>query len=42
MVNQILRDERGHVVGMMVTKISGILDGRDANGRYFGNYDPAQ
>ena len=40
MVNQILRDHRGHVVGMMETKTSGIVDARDANGRYLGTYDP--
>lgn len=40
MVNQILRDERGHVVRMMETKTSGIVDPRDANGRYLGSYEP--
>ena len=40
MVNQILRDERGHVVGMLETKASGIVDARDPTGRYLGSYEP--
>ncbi|MBH55817.1 MAG: hypothetical protein CMJ82_01370 [Planctomycetaceae bacterium] len=40
MANQILRDNRGRVLGMMETKPSGVVDARDANGRYLGSYDP--
>ncbi len=40
MANQILRDARGRVLGMIETKTSGVQDVRDANGRYLGSYDP--
>ena len=32
MPNQILRDEQGHVLGMMETTPGGIVDARDPNG----------
>ena len=44
MGNQILKDARGRVLGMIETKPSGIQYTRDATGRYqgryLGSYDP--
>ena len=39
MPNQILRDEQGHVLGMMEMTPGGIVDARDPNGGYIGSYD---
>lgn len=40
MGNQILRDARGRVLGMIETKTSGIQYTRESKGRYLGSYDP--
>tara|TARA_Y100001968_G_scaffold47101_3_gene37283 strand:- start:2014 stop:2307 length:294 start_codon:yes stop_codon:yes gene_type:complete len=40
MSNQIIRDARGKVIGMMQAKPSSIIEARDANGRFLGSYNP--
>ena len=40
MANQILRDARGRVLGMIEMKPANVQDARDVNGRYLGSYDP--
>lgn len=40
MSNNVLRDERGRVIGLIETISGSCVDTGDANDRYLGNYDP--
>lgn len=40
MSSQVLRDNQGRVIGTMTSNENGVIEARDANGRYLGSYDP--